>query len=249
MAKTVDKILYRSGKFYALRLPEEPQYGHGTVGINYLTDQWEKQVESIMTNPPEIVNPELVDVSEDEMSQCLHIKGKYLREGDIFPLPSNMRFEEEIIKHCETLCENSHCKIHGCMNPLNGDVKVVRIVKAETEYDHNKAETARLEPCPFCGGKAGHDVFFHGYESPGHFYVKCSKCQTQTRDDRPDKVVANWNHRTQPEPEESQEELWGEAQLTVKSALAVYSNDNVVDLARWAIEALQKYYTIQRKKQ
>lgn len=47
--------------------------------------------------------------------------------------------------------------------------------------------------------------------------------------------------------EESQEEIWTEAQLRIKSHLGTYSNDLVCDLARWAVEALQKDFTITRK--
>mgnify|MGYP000133028790 CR=1 FL=1 len=50
-----------------------------------------------------------------------------------------------------------------------------------------------------------------------------------------------------PKEEESQEELWDEAQLKVKENLGTYSNDLVCDLARWAIEALKPHYNLTRK--
>jgi hypothetical protein len=48
-------------------------------------------------------------------------------------------------------------------------------------------------------------------------------------------------------PEETQDDLWIEAQSDVKSYLSTYSNDLVCDLARWAIEALKNKYIITRK--
>lgn len=43
------------------------------------------------------------------------------------------------------------------------------------------------------------------------------------------------------------QDVWNEAQLTVKRKLGTYSNDLVSDLARWAIEALKEHFTITRK--
>lgn len=49
------------------------------------------------------------------------------------------------------------------------------------------------------------------------------------------------------EPQEYQD-VWNDAQLSIKSKLATYSNDLVCDLARWAIEALKEGgFTITRK--
>ena len=54
--------------------------------------------------------------------------------------------------------------------------------------------------------------------------------------------------KTDPSTEqESQEELWNEAQNFVKNHLGTYSNDLVCDLARWAIEEMKKHYIITRK--
>lgn len=47
--------------------------------------------------------------------------------------------------------------------------------------------------------------------------------------------------------EESQDELWSEAQDDIKNKIATYSNDVVCDIARWAVEALQDKWDITRK--
>lgn len=63
------------------------------------------------------------------------------------------------------------------------------------------------------------------------------------KDDR----IVELEQRLNPVQQESQEELWDEAQLMVKEHLGSYSNDLVCDLARWAVEALKKHYMITRK--
>jgi hypothetical protein len=50
-----------------------------------------------------------------------------------------------------------------------------------------------ISPCPFCGGVEGDDVFL-GYEYP-KYRIACVPCDIVMRDDRKDKVIANWNNR------------------------------------------------------
>lgn len=106
-----NKILYRSGKFYALRLPDEPSDEKMGLIMSKAAAwrAYREEVELLMENPPEIVNPESV-VHTNHNGQFIN--------GDIFDLLSNMRFEEHEIPDYDG---------------IGNSAKVVRIVKAETK--------------------------------------------------------------------------------------------------------------------
>lgn len=134
MAKTEDKILYRSGKFYALRLPDRPIYPSANQDTERAWRRYEsdlkyynQQVESLKANPPEIVNANDLIKEFDFIDGEAKINPSF-KDGDTFPLPSNMRFEEDTVcptdrKQCHITC--NHCSLTP--------IKVVRIVKADTK--------------------------------------------------------------------------------------------------------------------
>lgn len=152
----MNKILYRSGKFYALRLPERPIYPSANQDTERAWRRYEsdlkyynQQVESLKANSPEIVNPEIAIPECDQCDGCGWYEGgptlkttciscgctglrpesyNKIQDGDIFPLPSNMRFEEE--EYCTDdgkLCDDQ-CK--DC--PFDAR-KIARLVKTETK--------------------------------------------------------------------------------------------------------------------
>lgn len=64
----------------------------------------------------------------------------------------------------------------------------------DERYPTFKRLTLLLMDCPFCGGKAGFDVFLSP-DKPSHFKVSCCFCGANMKHDRSDKVIGIWNHR------------------------------------------------------
>lgn len=51
-----------------------------------------------------------------------------------------------------------------------------------------------IEPCPFCGGAEGEQVFL-GRTEPDHYQITCICCSVKMKHDRKDKVIGIWNNR------------------------------------------------------
>lgn len=64
----------------------------------------------------------------------------------------------------------------------------------ETQFDKNRFYTKQLADCPFCGSKAGEELFMYRAE-PDHYLVRCCFCTASMKHDRADKVIGIWNHR------------------------------------------------------
>lgn len=64
----------------------------------------------------------------------------------------------------------------------------------ESQFDKNRFYTKQLNDCPFCGAKAGEELFMYRAQ-PDHYKVVCSFCQASMKHDRADKVIGIWNHR------------------------------------------------------
>jgi hypothetical protein len=58
----------------------------------------------------------------------------------------------------------------------------------------NLGHNNNIEPCPFCGGKEGEEVFL-GMVAPAHFRIACGRCSVVMIQDRKDKVIGIWNNR------------------------------------------------------
>jgi len=66
--------------------------------------------------------------------------------------------------------------------------------EGESQFDKNRFYTKQLNDCPFCGAKAGEELFMYRTE-PDHYQVRCTFCQASMKHDRADKVIGIWNHR------------------------------------------------------
>lgn len=163
-----NKILYRSGKFYALRLPEEPtkpgEWAHQEFFSEYYEDKakWHKEVESLMANPPEIVNPELLDYKLTALNDIV-IGGNFIIDGDIFPLPSNMRFEEQLQQAASTHKEGFIIRT------------VIRIVKAETKQQENVPDNKSSET----GNIPEHKQYFNAVANLAHKCIQFNDGEMQ----------------------------------------------------------------------
>lgn len=69
-------------------------------------------------------------------------------------------------------------------------------IKTEGEDENQKVR--HINPCPFCGGIENKDVFFGQLADIPKYKITCIPCDVTLIDDRPDKVIANWNRRTAP---------------------------------------------------
>ena len=55
--------------------------------------------------------------------------------------------------------------------------------------------TAKLKPCPFCGGEA--EIYEYEHEGKKYFTVGCSECMITTQgSDNEQKLITIWNTRT-----------------------------------------------------
>lgn len=68
------------------------------------------------------------------------------------------------------------------------------VPKEITERKTDLGLTNNIEPCPFCGGTEGEQVFL-GRTEPDHFQITCICCSIKMKHDRKDKVIGIWNNR------------------------------------------------------
>lgn len=57
-----------------------------------------------------------------------------------------------------------------------------------------------INPCPFCGGLENEDVYFGQLGDVPKYKITCIPCGVTLIDDRPDKVISNWNNRASAPP-------------------------------------------------
>ncbi|HEX6168254.1 MAG TPA: hypothetical protein VFZ33_01080 [Chitinophagaceae bacterium] len=199
-------------------------------------NQYKQALESCKSNSLEIVNTEVIGVTEDSMNQCLHIKGKYLNPGDIFDLPEGYKLENG--GYCEG------CKRAGLYHCAHADTcgyakDVLRLVKTETKASV-KSEFQwvyaidRLPQHMVSRPLRINANYYAGYYD---YSLKRFMCPNIGPQGLPINLIEWLEEVPQPEPEESQNEkewerFWyrfGENDFDMRNA--------------------HKYYIIQRKKQ
>jgi len=135
-------ILYNGHKFYGMRdVPEEPESGCNWVfkktaccpeGKCETEKEWveyRKKLESCKSSALKIVNPELLDIHEWENAGVIFLGDNEdpLKDGDTFPLPSDLKFEEE---------EKEYAK--GLITAVPLKETVLRLVKVVSEESQEK---------------------------------------------------------------------------------------------------------------
>jgi hypothetical protein len=122
-------ILYRhedgQHKFYGMvDVPEKPEF-KGDYFLHYGPQKkYEADIESCKSSALEIINPETLPtlIGVDWLLSDL-------KDGDTFPLPSDLKFQEDM------KCDWEGCKNSGKCFDLNTcyEKKVLRLVKVESE--------------------------------------------------------------------------------------------------------------------
>lgn len=69
-----------------------------------------------------------------------------------------------------------------------------QVPKEITERKTDLGLSNNIEPCPFCGGTEGEQVFL-GRTEPDHYQITCICCAVRMKHDRKDKVIGIWNNR------------------------------------------------------
>ena len=237
----MDKILYTGGPnpFKGLMgMPEDPRKKNYKPLSEFNQDmvKYREQVESLKSNAPDIVNPEILPTFPKP-----HIDGwilpKNLKPGMIFDLPVGYEFKEQYQVSFDGI-NWFDCKIEELGTFLTQGEHtrtVLRIVKVEVK---SEVEEKLYYKCSKCGQTASEECgILCTYPMPMRTSGICAGSI--------DAIISEEEYRkfgSQPEPVESQTELWDEA------ANIVYYSVTRGEQNGECLNELQDKFVIHRKK-